>query len=153
MRTPKCLIEKFEDEYSRIENQERLKEEVSQAIFALLEYNNERKADLARKLNCSPAYVSKILSGSHNFTLESLADIFMALGRAAHLRLDLDTTNASNALDTVNASSGPSHARHNYPQRGIRSSYPENHNAQQEWSTLDNMPQLLRYQYSETGAA
>jgi hypothetical protein len=128
MQTPQCLIENFADEEARIENQERFKEEVSQAIFELMDYNEDRKADLARRLDCSPARVSQMLGGSHNFTLETVADVFMALGRAAHLSLDLNTTDTSNAFDAFanNGSDWPQNARAQ-AKHGLRKSrdYPE----------------------------
>ena len=101
MQTPKCLIENFSNEYLRIQNQERFKEEISQAIYSLMDFNDDKQADLARRLECSPARVSKMLSGSHNFTLEKLADVLMALGRAAHISLDSNTISASKARDEI----------------------------------------------------
>lgn len=103
MKTAECIIEQFKNENARMFNQERFKEEVSQAIFALMNHDDTRQSELAGRLNCSRANVSKMLGGSHNFTLETLADVFMALGRSVHLFLDLNLTAASNANDSVAA--------------------------------------------------
>lgn len=101
MLTPEAIIQHFKDDSSRIFNQERLKEEVSQAIYALMGYDDTRQALLAERLGCSRANVSKLLCGSHNFTLETLADVFMALGRSAHISLDAQPLSLSSTVDHV----------------------------------------------------
>jgi transcriptional regulator with XRE-family HTH domain len=45
------------------------------------------KSDLAHKLNCNPSYVTKILRGSANFTLESMVKIGLALESEVDVRL------------------------------------------------------------------
>ncbi|MEX2219795.1 MAG: helix-turn-helix transcriptional regulator [Phycisphaerales bacterium] len=72
-----------------------LMEEVSIGIEDLMGEEISR-ADLAARLGRSRGFVTKILSGSHNFTLATLADVFRVLGRRSHLRLsaDLETTRA-----------------------------------------------------------
>ena len=61
------------------------------------------RAELARRLGFSPAYVTKILRGNANFTLESMVKIARALG--AELRISLDPAPAS--------ASQPSAGKHN----------------------------------------
>ena len=78
------------DEYERLSNRARFLEEATHGIYALLETNGKNRSWLARRLGKSRAFVSKILEGSHNFTLETLADVYLALGKSAHLTLGSD---------------------------------------------------------------
>jgi len=57
----------------------------TEEVFAVMKARNLSQADLARKLDKSPAYVSKMLAGETNFTLRSLVRI----ARALDLRLQL----------------------------------------------------------------
>ena len=75
------------DERTRFGNQARFLEEVSEGIRALMESEAKNKAWLAATLGRSRPFVSKILEGSHNFTLETLADVCLALGRGVHITL------------------------------------------------------------------
>ncbi|MEI9865184.1 MAG: helix-turn-helix transcriptional regulator [Limisphaerales bacterium] len=45
------------------------------------------KSELAKKLNCNPAYVTKVLRGSTNFTLSSMVKIGIALDSELEVRL------------------------------------------------------------------
>ncbi len=49
------------------------------------------KADLAKKLNCNPAYITKVLRGSTNFTLASMVKIGLALDSEVEVRLRVKT--------------------------------------------------------------
>ena len=53
---------------------------VTEEIFVAMEKRGMQRSELARRLGTSPAYVTKILRGKANFTLESLARIALALG-------------------------------------------------------------------------
>lgn len=53
---------------------------VSDKIDLLMKKEGVSKADLARRLGKSRAYVTKILQGNTNFTLDSLVQIARALG-------------------------------------------------------------------------
>jgi len=59
--------------------QESLLLEATELICAIMEKNNISKADLARKMGKSKAYVTQCLSGEQNLTLRTLADFFTAL--------------------------------------------------------------------------
>ena len=48
------------------------------------------RAALARKIGCSPAYVTKILRGSTNFTLETMVKIADVLGCKVRTHLQAD---------------------------------------------------------------
>ena len=64
---------------------------------ALLEFTEElvrrmacegvSRAELARRLGCSPAYITKVLRGPSNFTLASMARIAQALGCKLRMRM------------------------------------------------------------------
>jgi transcriptional regulator with XRE-family HTH domain len=61
-------------------DQEVLRGEISDQIDRLMATQGMTKAELSRKLGTSPAYVTKILRGNANFTLDSLVQIGRALG-------------------------------------------------------------------------
>jgi transcriptional regulator with XRE-family HTH domain len=45
------------------------------------------RAELARRLNTSPAYVTKVLGGNANFTLASMVKLAMALRGTLHVHI------------------------------------------------------------------
>ena len=75
------------DDGRRLIEQERLIMEATEAIATLLEEQNVSRADLARRIGTSSAFVTKLLRGDNNFTLRTLSDVFFALNRSAHLSL------------------------------------------------------------------
>lgn len=48
-------------------------------FYALMEVRGVSKTELAKRLGSSPAYVSKVLRGDTNFTIESLVRLVRAL--------------------------------------------------------------------------
>jgi ribosome-binding protein aMBF1 (putative translation factor) len=54
--------------------------EFTEELVARMEEQGVSRADLARKIGCSPAYVTKILRGGTNFTLETMVKIADVLG-------------------------------------------------------------------------
>jgi transcriptional regulator with XRE-family HTH domain len=68
-------------------NQESLLLEVARRISDAMEEQNVSRAELARRLRVSPPYITKILRGHENFSLQTLARIAFALGRKWKLRL------------------------------------------------------------------
>jgi len=66
-------------EHSRTFQVEGLKHEISESIFQAMERNDVSRAALAEQLGTSRAYVTKVLQGATNFTLESLVKIAGAL--------------------------------------------------------------------------
>ncbi len=102
------------DEYARESNRARFLEEASHGILRLLRQSNHNQAWLARRLDCKPSQISKILEGSHNFTMETLADVALALDRASHLvwgpademRLPIDVREVESAIAVNNVASG-----------------------------------------------
>ena len=72
----------------RLLEQERLLLDVTESIAALLEKQNVSRAELARRLGKSPAFVTKLLRGDNNFTLRTLSDVFFALNRGVHFTVE-----------------------------------------------------------------
>jgi predicted transcriptional regulator len=60
----------------------------TELLADLMSKSNVTKADLARKLGTSRAYVTQLLSGSRNVTLNTLADAAWALGQRASVRME-----------------------------------------------------------------
>jgi ribosome-binding protein aMBF1 (putative translation factor) len=59
---------------------EKLKLEAADAVVDALERSRVSRAELARRMGTSPAFVTKILRGHHNWSLETLAKAGVALG-------------------------------------------------------------------------
>ncbi len=81
---------KFEEFVADFENrrlfeQEALVLEATELITELMEERGVNKAELARKIGKSKAFVTQILSGSRNMTLHTLADVVFALGSRIRL--------------------------------------------------------------------
>ena len=53
--------------------------EISDRILSLIEQKKTSKTELARKLNKTQSEISKWLTGTHNFTLKTLAKLEVAL--------------------------------------------------------------------------
>jgi len=62
-------------------DQETILIEVARRISDAMDEQHVSRADLARKLGVSPAYITKVLRGTENFSLQTLARIAFALGR------------------------------------------------------------------------
>lgn len=63
------------------------KSEVGAGIRLLLSRANIKQADYARRIDKTPAYISKILRGDVNFTIESMVRLIWALGGRLHLKI------------------------------------------------------------------
>ncbi len=71
------LLEKYkEDDEFKFQ---RLILRVSEEIASLLKIQNITRGELAQKLGCSPAYITKLLRGSENLTLKKLFEVSRAL--------------------------------------------------------------------------
>jgi|SRR5687768_8301879 len=76
--------EGFSALFGRLENSEgyeleALKVELCEQIYLIMEQEEVTKAELARRLQTSRAYITKLLQGSANFTLESLVKVAKVL--------------------------------------------------------------------------
>jgi len=68
------------DNQRRLFEQERLILEATEGICEAMEAKGLTRADLARRIGKSRAYVTQILSGARNMTLRTLADVFFVCG-------------------------------------------------------------------------
>jgi transcriptional regulator with XRE-family HTH domain len=66
-------------EFRRLLSIEALVAEASEAIAKLMAEQNVSKADLARRLNKSRAWVTQLLSGKANMTIRTLAEVVYTL--------------------------------------------------------------------------
>lgn len=71
-------------------NRARFKEEVSVGIFDLMRCQNINRTRLAEMLGVQKSRISHMLTGSQNFRLDTISDVFLALGRAIHVTLGQD---------------------------------------------------------------
>jgi len=81
---------KFKDfiedhERRRLFEAEALPFRAAELISTLMEEQDLTKADLAKRIGRSRAFVTQVLSGSRNMTLHTFADLAFALGRRVHL--------------------------------------------------------------------
>lgn len=74
----------------KLRNRFRFRDEVAHGIRTLLRDSGHRPAWLARRLDVSPARISKILDGSNNFEIDTLADLSIAFGRGVHIVFGID---------------------------------------------------------------
>jgi plasmid maintenance system antidote protein VapI len=61
--------------------------EFSEDIWRLMEEQKVSRAELARRLGTSRAYVTKLLGGNANFTLHTMTKVAMALGATVHVHV------------------------------------------------------------------
>lgn len=79
--------------------EEKLFLEITERIVALMDEGKVSKAELARRLGCTPAYITKLLSGSTNFTVSTLLRISDALNAELNVSLDGMSESAFGSLD------------------------------------------------------
>jgi len=66
----------------------------SEEVCQLMEKQGVSRAELARRLNKSQAWVTKLLGGSNNFTLETMVRVSRALGGELNVRVQPEGTQA-----------------------------------------------------------
>jgi transcriptional regulator with XRE-family HTH domain len=59
-------------------------------LYRLVEAGNLSRADLARRLGTSPAYITKVFRGDVNFTVESMVKLARAAGGMLHIHVAPD---------------------------------------------------------------
>lgn len=64
----------------------------TEELVARMACKGVTRAELARQIGCSPAYVTKILRGSTNFTLETMVKVADVLGCKMRTHLQPDGT-------------------------------------------------------------
>lgn len=68
-------------QYDAVFRVELIKLHVAEEMIGLMEAQGISKKALAGKLSKSPAFVTKILSGANNFTLDTMVQIGLAFGQ------------------------------------------------------------------------
>jgi len=66
-------------------NRDRLLDEVATQLHSAMVTRDVAKAELARRMGIKPPSINKMLGGSNNFRLETLADLFFELDLAVHI--------------------------------------------------------------------
>jgi transcriptional regulator with XRE-family HTH domain len=61
--------------------------EFAEDIWRLMEEQKVSRAELARRLGTSRAYVTKLLGGNANFTLQTMTKVAMALEATVHVHV------------------------------------------------------------------
>lgn len=61
--------------------------EFAEDVWRLMEEQKVSRAELARRLGTSRAYVTKLLGGNANFTLQTMTKVAMALGSTVHVHV------------------------------------------------------------------
>jgi len=59
----------------------------TEELFVLMEQDRVSKAELARRMGTSPAYITKILKGDANFTLKSMVKLARQFNRQVRVHL------------------------------------------------------------------
>jgi transcriptional regulator with XRE-family HTH domain len=62
--------------------------EFTEELCRCMETQGITRADLARRMNVSPAFITKILRGNSNFTLETMTKLARAVGSELRLHLE-----------------------------------------------------------------
>jgi transcriptional regulator with XRE-family HTH domain len=52
----------------------------TEGLYKIMEANGVTRSDLARRLRVSPAYITKVLRGNVNFTVDSMVRLVRAAG-------------------------------------------------------------------------
>ena len=61
--------------------------EFTEELTRLMKENNVTRAELAKRIDSSPAYITKVLCGNVNFTLKTMTKLAMALKSLIHVHL------------------------------------------------------------------
>jgi len=64
--------------------------EFTEGLYALMEQREVSKSELARRIDSSPAYVTKVMRGNTNFTLASMVRLVRALGGQLKVKVCAD---------------------------------------------------------------
>ncbi len=71
--------------------------EFTEALYIAMEAQGVTRAELARRLGTSQAYVTRVLSGNANFTLKTMSKLASALGMQLDVGLSAQRRTASAA--------------------------------------------------------
>ena len=100
----RAVTERFADLFREMERSdvyhiEGAKVEIAEQIYLAMKRQGVSNAELARRLGKSRAYITKVLQGSTNFTIESLTTIAHVLD--CQLDLRLSPRHAASELDEL----------------------------------------------------
>jgi transcriptional regulator with XRE-family HTH domain len=73
--------------------------EFTESLVARMEETNITKTELAHRLKCEPSYITKVLRGGTNFTLETMVKLAVALN--SELRVTLGPKVASEKISDI----------------------------------------------------
>ncbi len=82
----KSRLEKFRADPEFIAEEKKI--EFCEDMLKLMDKKGLSRSDLAARLGCSKAYITKLLNGRQNFTLKKLVEIALALDAELELRLE-----------------------------------------------------------------
>ena len=80
-------------ESRKLFDQERAILEVTELICRTMQEQNVSKAELAKRLGKSKAYITQLLDGRANMTVRTISDVLFALGKSLRMEV-VDTTSA-----------------------------------------------------------
>jgi transcriptional regulator with XRE-family HTH domain len=60
----------------------------TEGLHKIMEANGITRSDLARRLRVSPAYITKVLRGNINFTIDSMVRLVRAAGGEVHIQVE-----------------------------------------------------------------
>jgi transcriptional regulator with XRE-family HTH domain len=60
----------------------------TEGLHRIMEANGVTRSDLARRLGVSPAYITKVLRGNVNFTIDSMVRLVRAAGGEVHVQVE-----------------------------------------------------------------
>lgn len=70
-------------------------------LARLMENKGVSKAELARKIGKSPAYVTKLLNGYNNYTIGTMVKIARSIGGSVHIRVTPKEARIPNWLSVI----------------------------------------------------
>lgn len=70
----------------RLYQQERAILELTELVCEMMGEQDVSKSELARRLGTTKGYITQLLDGRTNMTVRTMADVFVALGRAVHFQ-------------------------------------------------------------------
>ena len=97
----KSWLEEFEgasEENRILSEKERLALEVAVSLGEAMERSGMTKAEFAKKMGKSKAYVTRLLQGNYNLTLGTLAEVAYHLGRRVEISLVQEKTKAQKVV-------------------------------------------------------
>lgn len=62
--------------------------EVTEAICELMQKQNIKRSELARRLGVDKSYITQLLDGSSNMTLKTIADVMFCLDYKAKIKIE-----------------------------------------------------------------